>query len=68
MCKKIYFSFERFQTGHVMAFFKDSLFLKRRSEEGPRLNHLWTLSAPGAGKGLFRPRTHASSPHSNIPY
>ena len=22
------------------------------------LNHLWTSSAPGAGKGLFRPRMH----------
>ena len=30
----------------------------RRSEGGPSLNRLWTLSAPGAGKGLFRPRMH----------
>ena len=29
-----------------------------RSEGGLRLNRLWTLSAPGAGKGLFRPRMH----------
>ena len=26
-----------------------------RSEGDPRLNRLWTSSAPGAGKGLFRP-------------
>ena len=37
----------------------------RRSEGGPRLNRLWVSSAPGAGKGLFRPRTHASSPHKH---
>ena len=29
-----------------------------RSEGGPRLNRLWSSSAPGAGKGLFRPRMH----------
>ena len=29
-----------------------------RSEGGPRLNHLWTSSTLGAGKGLFRPRMH----------
>ena len=29
-----------------------------RSKGGPRLNRLWKSSAPGAGKGLFRPRLH----------
>ena len=33
----------------------------RRSEVGPRSNRLWTLFAPGAGKGLFR---RASSPYA----
>ena len=34
-----------------------------RSEGVPRLKRLWTSSAPGAGKGLFRPRMRASSSH-----
>ena len=29
-----------------------------RSEGGPRPNRLWTSSAPGAEKGLFRTRVH----------
>ena len=43
--------------GLVGIFFQGASSLKR-SERGPRLNRLWTLSAPEAGKGLFRPRMH----------
>ena len=34
----------------------------RRSEGGPRPNLLWTSSALGAGKGLFRPRMRIQPP------
>ena len=39
----------------VWRFFQSASSL-RRSEGGPMPKRLWTLSAPGAGKGLFRPQ------------
>ena len=38
-----------------------------RSEGDPRLNRLWTLSAPGAGKRLFRPCMHPAPCFASIP-
>ena len=49
------------------AFFQGASSL-RRSEGGPRSNRLWTLSALGAGKGLFRPRMHIQLPLGTAAY
>ena len=43
------------------------LFFKVPTQGGPKLNRLQTLSAPGAGKGLFRSCMHPAPKFASIP-